>query len=219
MKLSPQELRQALHPGQFIDFADAFSVESEPIKQMLGLRRPDFRMRDVEMVIRFFAFKYFITEYDGNLKNAFDNTVRILNAEWNQRRNRIEEDANQLERAINLTIQIFGQRDAFSKWNGENFQGKFNRAVFDIMTFYFSRPDIYQRAEGRIGEIREAFINLSQGDEAFMNSIEQTTKSLQNTEYRYRVWGTHLSEAIQYNFEVPVLQENNRMTLQMTNNA
>ena len=62
MKLSPQELRQALHPGEFIDFADTFSVESEPVKQMLGLRRPDFRMRDVEMVIRYFAFKYFINE-------------------------------------------------------------------------------------------------------------------------------------------------------------
>jgi hypothetical protein len=55
MKLSPQELRQALHPGNFIDFADAFSIESEPLKRMLGLRRPDFRMRDVEMVIRFFC--------------------------------------------------------------------------------------------------------------------------------------------------------------------
>lgn len=219
MKLSPQELRQALHPGQFIDFADAFSVESDPIKQMLGLRKPDFRMRDVEMVIRFFAFKYFITEYDGNLKNAFDNTVRILNASWNQNRNIIVQDANRLENAINLTIQIFGQRDAFSKWNGDNFQGKFNRAVFDIMVFYFSSPEIYQRAEERIEEIREAFINLSQTDEAFMNSIEQTTKSLQNTEYRYRVWGTRLSEAIQYNFEVPILQINNRMTMQMTNNA
>lgn len=219
MKLSPQELRQALHPGQFIDFADTFSVESEPIKQMLGLRRPDFRMRDVEMVIRFFAFKYFISDYDGNLKNVFDNTVRILNTEWNSRRDRILEDAAHLENAINLTIQIFGQRDAFSKWNGENFQGKFNRAIFDIMTFYFSQPNIRESSQGRFGEIRDAFINLSQGDEAFMNSIEQTTKSLQNTEYRLRIWGRRLSATIQLAFEVPVLQGNNRMLLQMINHA
>lgn len=219
MKLSPQELRQALHPGDFIDFADAFSIESEPLKQMLGLRRPDFRMRDVEMVIRFFWFKYFMTQYDGNLKNAFDNTVKILNAEWNERSIIIIEDARQLEHSIDLTIQIFGERDSFSKWNGQNFQGKFNRAVFDIMAFYFSNPNIREWATDRQHEIRQAYINLSQNDEAFRNSIEQTTKSLQNTEYRFRIWGEHLATVIQHNLEVPVLQHNNRMTLQMTTNA
>lgn len=193
MKLSPQELRQALHPGNFIDFADAFSIDSEPLKQMLGLRRPDFRMRDVEMIIRFFAFRYFISQYDGNLKSTFDNTVRILNIEWDVRQNAIREDAHHLEHAINLTIQIFGQRDSFSKWNGENFQGKFNRAVFDVMVFYFSNPTIRQWAAERLEQIREAFIELSANDEAFRNSIEQTTKSLQNTEYRFRVWGERLA--------------------------
>jgi hypothetical protein len=219
MKLSPQELRQALHPGRFIDFADAFSIESEPLKQMLGLRRPDFRMRDVEMVIRFFAFRYFISQYDGNLKNFFDSTVRVLNTEWDGRRNAITEGASRLEHAINLTIQIFGERDSFSKWNGDNFQGKFNRAVFDIMTFYFSNPNVQQWVVGRLPQIRQAFIDLSTEDEAFRNSIEQTTKSLQNTEYRLKVWGQRLAATIQHNLEVPVLQQNNRMTMQMTNNA
>ena len=219
MKLSPQELRQALHPGRFIDFADAFSIDSEPLKQMLGLRRPDFRMRDVEMVIRFFAFRYFISQYDGNLKNFFDSTVRILNVEWDGRRNAITEGASQLDNAINLTIQIFGERDSFSKWNGDNFQGKFNRAVFDIMTFYFGNPDVQQWVVGRLPHIRQAFIDLSTEDEAFKNSIEQTTKSLQNTEYRFRVWGQRLAATIQHNLEVPVLQQNNRMIMQMTNNA
>jgi len=219
MKLSPQELRQALHPGDFIDFADAFSIESEPLRQMLGLHRPDFRMRDVEMVIRFFAFRYFINQYDGNLKTAFDRTVRILNEEWGARREIIIEDARQLEHSINLTIQIFGERDSFSKWNGQTFQGKFNRAIFDVMTFYFSNPDIRERAIGRLVEVREGFINISTEDEAFRNSIEQTTKSLQNTEYRFRAWGERLALIINHNLEVPVLQQNNRMVLQMTNNA
>lgn len=219
MKLSPQELRQALHPGNFIDFADTFSIESEPLKQMLGLNRPDFRMRDVEMVIRYFAFRYFIDQYDGNLKNTFDNTVRILNAEWDVRRNNITEDARQLEHAINLTIQIFGERDSFSKWNGQNFQGKFNRAIFDIMIFYFSNPRIRQFATDRLQDIKQAFIDLSNNDDTFRNSIEQTTKSLQNAEYRFRTWGEHLAAVIHHNLEVPVLQQNNRMTLQLTNNA
>lgn len=219
MKLSPQELRQALHPGQFIDFADDFSERSELVKKMLGLQTPDFRMRDVEMVIRFFAFRYFIEQYDGNLKNFFDTTVKILNTDWNNRMERINEDSVQLEQAIRLTFQIFGERDAFSKWNGTNFQGKFNRAVFDIITFYFSKPVIRDLAEGHLSDILEAFKELSTNDESFRNSIEQTTKSLQNTGYRFKTWGERLATILHQNIEIPVLQKNNRMNLQLTSNV
>jgi len=43
--LSPQELRQALHPGGFLSFAAKFSEQSQPLKTLLGLTKPDFRMR------------------------------------------------------------------------------------------------------------------------------------------------------------------------------
>jgi hypothetical protein len=47
--LSPQELRQALHPGDFLKFAAGYSETSPGLKKMLGLTKPDFRMRDVEL--------------------------------------------------------------------------------------------------------------------------------------------------------------------------
>jgi hypothetical protein len=55
--LSPQELRQALHPGPFSSFVDSFSGSSIEIRYILGLSAPDFRMRDAELVIRYFAFR------------------------------------------------------------------------------------------------------------------------------------------------------------------
>jgi Protein of unknown function DUF262 len=54
--LSTQELRQALHPGPFLAFAAKFSEQSQSLRTLLGLSRPDFRMRDVELVVRFYAF-------------------------------------------------------------------------------------------------------------------------------------------------------------------
>src|SRR5262249_46002131 len=45
--LSPQELRQALHPGPFVDFLDDFSAQSQALHRVLGIRGADFRMRDV----------------------------------------------------------------------------------------------------------------------------------------------------------------------------
>ena len=59
VQLSPQELRQALHPGSFSDFIDDVSVDHVGVKRLLKLRDPDFRMRDVELVLRYFAYRNF----------------------------------------------------------------------------------------------------------------------------------------------------------------
>jgi hypothetical protein len=67
--LSTQELRQALHPGPFLSFAARFSEQSAALRTLLGLSKPDFRMRDVELVVRYLAFQLRLPDYRGNLKN------------------------------------------------------------------------------------------------------------------------------------------------------
>lgn len=205
-KLSPQELRQALHPGPFIDFADEFSVDSEPIKTMLNLKTPDYRMRDVEIVIRYFASKYFITEYYGNLKKSFDHTVKMLNQEWNAKEEQIRADANNLNEAITFTINLFGgKKTAFSKWNGDSYQGNFNRAIYDIMVFFFSIPEIRNEANQKAEEIETAFKNLCENDIDFLTSFEHTTKSMENTSKRLNTWGNKLAELLDAKVPVPTL--------------
>jgi hypothetical protein len=214
IKLSPQELRQALHPGSFIDFADSFSLDSISVRKMLRLSNPDFRMRDVEMVIRYFNFKLFLQNYDGNLKNAFDNTVKTLNNNWDNREQELKALAQELDMAIDFTIDIFGEKDSFSKWTGRGYQGKFNRAVYDIMVFYFSQEYIRERSANLKTEIKSAFENLSNQNAEFLNSIEQTTKSIANTELRFRLWGSKLADVLGVNINIPVLnQETNRLQL------
>jgi hypothetical protein len=205
IKLSPQELRQALHPGKFIDFADSFSIDSIPIKTMLNIDKPDYRMRDVEMVVRYFTFKYYITEYKGNLKKAFDNTVKKLNEEWKEKEENIKEDADNLNQAITFTISVFGENNAFSKWNGDKFQGNFNRAIYDIMVYFFSDLKILEKAKKYQDDIIRGFKDLCEYDKDFINSISQTTKSLPNTEKRFFAWGNKLKEIIDLEFKIPVL--------------
>jgi len=218
IKLSPQELRQALHPGSFIDFADSFSLNSAAIKKMLRLSSPDFRMRDVEMVIRFFNFKLFLSQYDGNLKSAFDNTVKTLNSNWNDRESEIKSAVEQLEEAINFTLGIFGEQDAFSKYVGQSYQRKFNRAIYDIMVFYFSDSNIREASQNCAEQIRTGFKELSSTNKEFLNSIEQTTKSLNNTETRFKLWGEKLAEIINIKVQLPKL-ENNRLSLVESTNG
>lgn len=218
IKLSPQELRQALHPGPFIDYADSFSIESESIKEMLNLRQPDYRMRDVEMVIRYFTYKLFIEQYDGNLKRAFDNTVKVLNENWDLEENRILRESQNLEKAISFTNETFGSREAFSKWSDGRFQGNFNRAIFDIMVYYFSIPNILNKLQDKKEHIVEAFKSKCENDPDFISSFEHTTKSIQNTGKRYTTWGEELAKILNEKIQIPQIVEN-RLVLKNSQNG
>lgn len=208
IKLSPQELRQALHPGKFIDFADNFSIESEGIKTVLKINQPDFRMRDVEMVIRYYTFKLFIDKYDGNLKKAFDTTVKILNSDWEEKEALIIQESENLENAIRFTNETFGNKEAFSKWSNNKFQSNFNRAIFDIMVYYFSQSIILESSKNKGDEIINAFKELCNNNLDFISSFEHTTKSLQNTSKRFQMWGEKLSEILNIKIRIPYLVEN-----------
>lgn len=214
IKLSPQELRQALHPGPFIDFADEFSIESEQIKTMLNLSKPDYRMRDVEMVIRFFTYKYFLKEYNGNLKKAFDNTVKKLNESWEENEAMVKSDAESLNKAIEFTIELFGnKRDAFSKWNNGCFQGNFNRAIFDVMVYYFSNSDVLEKAKENKGDVIQSFKDLCENDAKFLASFEHTTKSIENTFKRLTTWGKTLANTLDIKIKVPEIGEDGQVLI------
>ncbi len=137
--LSPQELRQALHPGRFLHFVVKYSEDSAGLRKTLNLTKPDFRMRDVELLVRYYAYKNFISGYSGNLKDFLDTTCKTLNRNWKQRKVNIEKQAEQFEHAISATFKILGRESAFRKWDGERFERRFNRAAFDIMVYYFSQ--------------------------------------------------------------------------------
>lgn len=197
LQLSPQELRQALHPGQFINFVDDFAIESQKIKKILNLAKPDYRMRDTELVIRYFSWKYFASDYTGNLKAFFDSTVKTLNTNWAEEEQEIRSYADELEAAIDCTINIFGEKEAFSKWDNGKYQTSFNRAIFDIMTYYFSFSDIRARISGHENVIKEKFQMLCETDKEFLASFETSTKNIRQVKKRFNTWATALSKILE----------------------
>lgn len=212
LKLSPQELRQALHPGEFIDFADDFSSNSSQILSIFNLKNPDSRMRDVEVIIRYFTFKYYLEKYDGNLKNSFDFTVKDLNSKWDDLEDKIVNDSNELNNSIDFIYKVFGKRQAFSKYVNGEFQNNFNRAVFDIMVYYFSIPNVREKSVDNSEKIIAEFKKLCENDLEFLSSFEHTTKSISNTSYRFNKWGNTLKDILDIEFKIPTLV-NNRIKL------
>jgi hypothetical protein len=192
--LSPQELRQALHPGTFMTFVDKYSIESDLLRGVLRLKAPDFRMRDAELVLRYYAFRNYLSVYKGNLKPLLDYTAEHLNNEMAEIPDRIYSQRDDLERSIRAAIDIFGMENAFRKWNGERFEYQINRAIFDIMTVNFHKSDVISKAIESKLAVNEAFKALCVQNSEFKDAIEGTTKSLDAIYTRFFVWANTLND-------------------------
>lgn len=195
VKLSPQELRQAMFPGEFIRFANETSAQSPMIKKMLNLRMPDFRMRDVEILIRYYAFRLFISEYTGSLQAFLDMTCDRLNKGWDQNIALIKNEYSRLEHAIEQTLEIFGD-DAFKKYKNGRYEKKYNRAVIDIMTYFFAQDLNSDVLKSRSGQIKKEFELLCDNDQEFLAALETTTKSVSAVKKRFGEWGSKLNEIV-----------------------
>ena len=68
VQLSPQELRQALHPGGFVTFLDSATAGSKQFHRLLRNNGADSRMKDIEFALRSFAWRYRFEHYNGKFK-------------------------------------------------------------------------------------------------------------------------------------------------------
>jgi len=209
--LSPQELRQALHPGNFINFLDDQSIKSQALRKILKSKSPDFRMRDVELLLRYVAFHYFLSEYRGNLKAFLDMTCELLNKDWKERDVDVQYTVSQFEKAVQTTINIFGEKNFSRMWLSDSkaYRGQFNRAILDVMVFYFSDDLIREAAEKNGAAVEAAFRELcSSPSKGFREAIEGTTKNVRETHARLSLWGEALLNILDIEFSLPELADN-----------
>jgi hypothetical protein len=212
LSLSAQELRQALYPGPFTSFADSYAAESVELHQMLGAsQQPDFRMRDVELLVRHLAMRNFLPDYAGNLKRFLDDACHRLNESWSQEDEAIREQADLCIQSIKVTNHIFGE-NAFRRYDAGRWESRFNRAIFDVMSYYFCQSEVAAVATVTdvAPKVKEAFIDLSSHDSRFRDAVQSTTKTVGATAYRLEAWGSRLSETLGIALQVPRLAPDRR---------
>lgn len=195
VQLAPQELRQALHPGCFVSYIDTVAPDNEAIRNILRLNKPDFRMRDNELLLRYYSLKNFLPEYAGNLKKFLDKTCMIFNRDWMTVESMIVEQYQSLNFAHETVMSVFGS-NSYRKWFAGDYEKKFNRAIFDIMALSFSFPDVRAAIVGKEVEVEELFKKLCSENYPFLASIETTTKSLKSTHTRISVWYNELNSLL-----------------------
>ena len=209
--LSPQELRQALHPGDFINFLDDESIENQALRKILKSQNPDPRMRDVEFLLRYVGFHHFLSDYRGNLKVFLDMTCKKLNKEWKEKETEVRYTVSQFEKAVQTTTTIFGEENIFRVWlsSSNTYRGKFNRAILDVMVFYFSDSVIREAAEKNPAAVEKAFKELcSSSNSEFREAVEKSTTSIRETHTRLSLWGKALLKVLDVKFNVPELVDN-----------
>lgn len=85
---------------------------------------------------------------------------------------------------------------------------KFNRAVLDVIAFYFADEKIRSIALDKKETVKESFKTLCDTNEMFRKSIESTTKSMDSTINRFSLWGDELKKALGEDFQIPVQMDN-----------
>jgi hypothetical protein len=200
VKLSPQELRQAMAPGKFTVFVDDHAAGSEAIKTILGSKIPDPRMRDVELLVRHMAFRYHLNEYKGRMKSFLDEVCMKENQNWETKEGTIRERAEQFDAAILSLLAIFDNKEVARKPNSSSF----NRAIFDALSFYAADKAVREASILHADGIRNAYAQIVQ-NERFLEAIESDTAGIPNTHARLSLWGEFLSRELGMDFEIPSL--------------
>jgi hypothetical protein len=137
-------------------------------------------------------------------------TCTELNKDWNNKHNDIENVVNQFEEAVQTTINIFGDKNFFRMWlsNDKKYRRRFNRAILDVMVFYFSDEIIRQSAQINQDKVKEAFEKLCSSNNDFKEGVEGTTKNIIQTYNRFRLWGETLLEVLDVEFNLPQFVDN-----------
>jgi hypothetical protein len=196
--LSPQELRQALLPGPFSDYIDDAAGKSQGLQRLLGLAGPDPRMRDIEILARFLAFRFFAEDYPGRMKAFLDKTFERFNSDWSSYETKIGAAEADFEKGVSELISVFGE-DVARKPSSAHF----NRAIFDALIFFYSQPRVRNALAGKRVRVRKAYEDLFSPQSEFLKAVESDTAGAPNTSTRLRFWGGALSKIANQTFPGP----------------
>lgn len=210
VKLSPQELRQAMVPGPFSNFIDDTAMASAHVQTLLGRTSPDPRMRDVEILVRYLAFRRFLPSYFGRMKDFLDQTCINLNEDWEDVEASVQGDLLQFNHAVDALVEIFGANDLARKPGSRSF----NRAIFDALIFYATDPAIRAAMTANSAVIQQLYAQ-SLGDAAFAEAVESDTAGIPHTFQRLSFWGAALRGILGLEFNLPVLEQRQDETVRI----
>lgn len=195
--LNAQELRNSVYRGKLNDLILELS-EDELFQKTRNIKEIDKRMRDCELILRFFAFHYALKDYRGNLSRFLDN---YLEKGCHFDDATIQQHRDLFMRVIGDVYEVFDNR-AFRRYTFENgWENAINRAIYDVIMLSFASLKS-EAIRPKKAAIAEALREVCE-DAEFNESITSSTKNKDRIQMRLDKWRNKL---LQIGLDVPYFQ-------------
>lgn len=180
--LNPQELRNSISRGRLIDLLGEL-VEYPPWLSILNKRQPDNRMRDQEMILRFFGFHINGLEGYHTPQKIWLNTVANDGRDYSD--GDIERLAFDWVSTIDKCLLIFERNECFRRLP-INKRAVVNRALMDL-TMYCLKDVPQARIEASAKEFYQRYSDVvtdPEFEDLITRGIDHTSRTLR----RFAIW-------------------------------
>lgn len=187
--LNDMELRNCIYRGEYLDTIKDLS-KNKLFRQLIGLSQDEKRMKDIELVLRFFAFS------NNTYLNYKSPMKKFLNEDCEKYKNytkdKLEDLIKKFKDALYLINSIFGE-NAFKRFfkDSNNIyrweDRKFNISLYDVYMWVFSRQD-KNKVMRNSDLIREATIHLMAENEEFINATTRGTSGNKEVKSRFSIY-------------------------------
>ena len=186
--LGSQELRQVLNRGPFADYLISVTNDFLPLHAVLGLKGPDNRLRDAEIVLRYMAFSMYGPAYAGNLTPFLDESMSKINGDWDNKKEDVDLLFNELMHATEVLNRVFDVKHVGRKFADGKWEVRFNRALYEVEAYYFGKIPPGNIASVSAADVVSSFEQFCGGTPEFLDSIETSTKNLRRYRRRYELF-------------------------------
>lgn len=188
--LNAQELRNCVYRGTLNELLKD-AVTYEPWLQILRKRKPDKRMRDEELVLRFFAFhingvgsyrtpqKYWLNDAAQDGRDYSAERIAELKATW--------------QGAIDVSLTWFEPQECFRRVPVDK-PGAINRALFDL-TMYSAVRVPKLKAKAIRNKVRAQYTKLLRLEE-FNDLISRAVDHTKRTKRRFDMWDEQVGKVL-----------------------
>lgn len=187
VKLNRQELRNSLYKGALNNLVKELS-KNDTFKKLRRAEDVEKRMNDCEMILRFFAFYFNSSKYQGKLSKFLD---EYLQSGMKFNSQILEQHRAIFLKTINIVHSIFGE-NSFRRYDPveRTWKSAINRAVYDVLMLYFSRVSleaIETKHDAIALEFKELFNNPS-----FEDAIASQPEKVNQMQSRLDLWRERL---------------------------
>lgn len=185
MALNEQELRNCVYRGPFNDLLAELEMDSN-WRKLKGGNEPEWRFKEREMILRFFAFANRLFQYNGHLK-GFLNEYMAQYAPRDEAA--LKAHATLFRQTMQNIYAVFGPNSARlyevnPRTNNGTWDSKFSVTAWDIQASALMNrsPAKVQKAAERI---RDVFISTMLTDIEMQDAISRRTGSTVQTKIRF----------------------------------